>query len=105
MPHGDHEDGVAVAIEASKTELAPPPLYKIMILNDDYTPMDFVVDVLELYFGMSSEQATQIMMVIHTQGRAQCGIFTKDVAETKVSQVAQYAHECQHPLMCEIEMV
>ncbi|OUR92488.1 ATP-dependent Clp protease adapter ClpS [Gammaproteobacteria bacterium 42_54_T18] len=102
-PYDDHEGDLAVA--ESKTDLAPPPKYRIMMLDDDYTPMEFVVQVLETYFTMTREKATQIMLTVHTQGRAACGEFSKDVAETKASQVAQCARENQHPLMCEIEKV
>ena len=96
------QDGVAV-VEESKADLAPPPLYQIVMLDDDYTPMEFVVDVLQIFFTMDREKATQIMLTVHTQGKAPCGVFTKDVAETKAAQVVQYARENQHPLMCEVE--
>ncbi|OUS26022.1 ATP-dependent Clp protease adapter ClpS [Gammaproteobacteria bacterium 45_16_T64] len=102
-PYGDEEGDLAVA--ESKADVAPPPMYRIMMLDDDYTPMEFVVQVLETFFSMSREAATQIMLTVHTQGKAGCGEFTKDVAETKASQVAQCARENQHPLMCEIEKV
>ncbi|PCJ47171.1 MAG: ATP-dependent Clp protease adapter ClpS [Moraxellaceae bacterium] len=102
-PDDDYEGDLAVA--ESKADLAPPPMYRILMLDDDYTPMEFVVQVLETYFSMGREKATQIMLTVHTQGKAACGEFTKDVAETKASQVAQSARENQHPLMCEIEKV
>lgn len=73
------------------------------MLNDDYTPMDFVVEVLEMFFAMGREQATRIMLQVHTQGKAVCGVFTRDIAETKAAQVNQYARQHQHPLLCEIE--
>jgi ATP-dependent Clp protease adaptor protein ClpS len=100
-PGTDFDDGVAV--EESKPDLAPPPMYQIMMLDDDFTPMEFVVDVLQLFFGLSREKSTQIMLTVHTQGKASCGTFTRDVAETKVAQVIKYARENQHPLMCEVE--
>ena len=100
-PDTDYDDGVAV--EESKPDLAPPPMYQIVMLDDDFTPMEFVVDVLQLFFGMNREKATQIMLTVHTQGKASCGTFTKDVAETKVAQVIKFARENQHPLMCEVE--
>ncbi|WP_411267933.1 ATP-dependent Clp protease adapter ClpS [Ketobacter sp.] len=100
-PDTDYEDGVAV--EESKPDLAPPPMYQIVMLDDDFTPMEFVVDVLQMFFGMNREKATQIMLTVHTQGKASCGTFTKDVAETKVAQVIKFARENQHPLMCEVE--
>lgn len=97
----DLDDGVAV--QESKPDLAPPPLYQIVMLDDDFTPMEFVVDVLQIFFGMNREKATQIMLTVHTQGKASCGTFSKDVAETKVAQVIKFARENQHPLMCEVE--
>jgi ATP-dependent Clp protease adaptor protein ClpS len=75
----------------------------VVLLNDDYTPMDFVVDVLMKFFGMNEEKATQVMLLVHTQGKAVCGVYTRDIAETKAAQVNQYSSECEHPLLCEIE--
>jgi ATP-dependent Clp protease adaptor protein ClpS len=98
---GDHEGGLAV--QESKPQLKQPPLYKVVLLNDDYTPMEFVVDVLEIFFRMGREQATQVMLTVHTQGKGVCGIFTRDIAETKAAQVNQYARDHQHPLLAEIE--
>jgi ATP-dependent Clp protease adaptor protein ClpS len=80
-----------------------PPLYKVLILNDDYTPMDFVVIILQKYFGMNRERATQIMLQIHREGMGMCGVFTKDIASTKVEQVISYARQHQHPLACVME--
>lgn len=100
-PDTGYDDGVAV--EESRPEVAPPPMYQIVMLDDDFTPMEFVVDVLQIFFGMNREQATQIMLTVHTQGKASCGTFTKDVAETKVAQIIRFARENQHPLMCEVE--
>jgi ATP-dependent Clp protease adaptor protein ClpS len=74
-----------------------------VLLNDDYTPMEFVVEILEYFFGMSREKATQVMLAVHTQGKGVCGVFTRDIAETKAAQVNQYAKEHQHPLLAEIE--
>lgn len=92
-----------LALAELKPELKRPPLFKVIMLNDDYTPMEFVVEVLEGFFNMHREQATQVMLKVHTDGSAVCGIFTRDVAETKAAQVNQYARENQHPLLCEIE--
>ena len=92
-----------LAVEEAKPKLKPPPLYRVIIHNDDYTPMDFVVHVLELFFYMNREKATQIMLAVHTKGKAVCGVFSRDIAETKAAQVNQYAREQQHPLLCEIE--
>jgi ATP-dependent Clp protease adaptor protein ClpS len=86
-------------------KIKKPPLYKVVLLNDDYTPMEFVVEVLQTFFGMGREKATQVMLSVHTQGKATCGIFPRDIAETKSAQVNQYAQENQHPLISEIEAV
>lgn len=102
----DSQDGSrdgSLAYAELKPELKRPSMYKVIMLNDDYTPMEFVVEVLEQFFKMHREQATQIMLKVHTNGSAVCGVFTRDIAETKASQVNQYARENQHPLLCEIE--
>jgi len=78
-------------------------MYKVLLLNDDYTPMDFVVDVLQKFFGKSREQATRIMLKVHNEGRGLCGVYPRDIAATKVEQVAAYAREHQHPLVCVME--
>jgi ATP-dependent Clp protease adaptor protein ClpS len=90
-------------LEKEKTEVKPPPMYHVMLNNDDYTPMDFVIDVLERFFGMNEEKATQTMLQVHYMGKANCGTFTAEVAETKVAQVTLYAKEEQHPLLCTME--
>jgi ATP-dependent Clp protease adaptor protein ClpS len=96
-------DGEAeAAILTAKPALKPPSMYKVILLNDDYTPMDFVVDVLALFFTMDQEKATQVMLAIHTQGQAVCGVFPRDIAETKAAQVNQYSRDNQHPLLCEV---
>lgn len=97
-------DDSGVAVAPAKPELKRPPRYKVILLNDDYTPMEFVVHILELFFGMNREQATQIMLAVHTQGRAVVGIFPRDIAETKSAQVNQYAQENNHPLLSTVEM-
>jgi len=97
-----HDDG-GIAVQESKPQLKPPPLYKVVLLNDDYTPMEFVVEILEVFFNMNREKATQVMLTVHTQGKGVCGIFTRDIAETKASQVNQYARDNQHPLMADTE--
>jgi ATP-dependent Clp protease adaptor protein ClpS len=101
-PGSDQLDG-DIAVQASKPALKKPPLYKVILLNDDYTPMEFVVEVLEIFFRMNREQATQVMLTVHTQGKGVCGIYTRDIAETKMNQVNQYSREHQHPLLCEVE--
>lgn len=85
------------------TRLKPPPMYKVMLLNDDFTPMEFVVIVLQRFFSKSREQATQIMFKVHNEGAGICGIYPRDVAETKVQQVISLAREHQHPLQCVME--
>ena len=94
----------AVAIEKAKPRLSQPKMYKVVMLDDDYTPMEFVVYVLQHFFYMSTEQATQIMLKVHTEGKGVCGVYTHDVAETKREQVLEAAHENEHPLLCCIEV-
>ncbi|MDY0249248.1 MAG: ATP-dependent Clp protease adapter ClpS [Pseudomonas sp.] len=97
------QDNDDVAIAPARPVLQPPPMYRVLMLNDDFTPMDFVVEVLERFFAMTREQSTQTMLAVHNQGFAMCGVFTRDVAETKAQQVSQYARDCNHPLLCEVE--
>ena len=92
-----------VVLESQKTRTNPPPLYKVMLLNDDFTPMDFVVVVLENFFAMNREQATVVMLKVHREGRGVCGIFPHDVAATKIEQVIAFARRNQHPLACVME--
>lgn len=100
----DEFDGAAgTVLEATRPKLKRPSMYKVVMMNDDYTPMDFVIEILAAFFGMSEEQATQVMLKVHTEGKAVCGVFTRDIAETKAAQVNQYAQENEHPLICEIE--
>ena len=80
-----------------------PPLYKVMLLNDDYTPMEFVVTVLEKFFNKTHEEATQVMLNVHNKGTGICGVFPYEVAETKVAQVTEYSREQEHPLQCTME--
>ena len=98
-----HHEGSGLAVEEAKPALKAPSMYKVVMFNDDYTPMDFVVEVLQSIFNHNRELATKIMLSVHTEGHAVCGVYTRDVAETKAMQVNQYARECQHPLLCEIE--
>ena len=108
-PDEDQEDqedqGTSVAVATIKPKLKKPPLYRVIIFNDDYTPMEFVVYVLQTFFGIDRDKATQIMLAIHTHGKGVCGIFTKEVAETKSAQVNNFARENEHPLISEIEPV
>jgi ATP-dependent Clp protease adaptor protein ClpS len=90
-------------IELQKQKTQPPPMYKVMLNNDDYTPMDFVIEVLTKFFAMDLEKANQLMLTVHYHGKAVCGIYTAEIAETKVMQVNQYSRKHQHPLMCTME--
>ena len=100
MATGPREGGV---LEVEKQKVKPPPLFKVLLLNDDYTPMDFVVGVLQNFFGMTREQATQVMLKVHRDGIGVCGVYPRDLAATKVQQVAAYARRHQHPLQCVME--
>ncbi|HOB62689.1 MAG TPA: ATP-dependent Clp protease adapter ClpS [Candidatus Competibacteraceae bacterium] len=97
----DQDRGLVV--EPAGPEIKQPPMYKVILLNDDYTPMDFVVQILEHFFRMNREKATQIMLHVHTRGRGVCGVFTREIAETKVAQVNEFAQRHQHPLLCTME--
>lgn len=101
-PNMPDEDG-DVAVQSAEPALAQPPLYKVVLHNDDYTPMEFVIEVLQDFFNMDSEKAVQVMLAVHTQGKGTCGVFTRDIAETKSYQVNEYARECEHPLISDIE--
>jgi len=92
-------------LELDKTKPRPPPLYKVLLLNDDYTPMDFVVIVLQTVFAMSREKATQVMLQVHREGMGVCGTYTREVASAKVGQVIDLARKHQHPLQCTMEEV
>lgn len=90
-------------LEAERTRVKPPPLFKVILLNDDYTPMDFVVYVLERFFNKPPEEATRIMLHVHQKGVGICGVYTYEVAETKVAQVTSFARQHEHPLQCTME--
>ena len=96
-----HEEGVA--LQEALPKLKRPPMYKVVLNNDDYTPMDFVVHILEIFFSQGRENAIRIMLEVHTRGRGICGTFTYEIAETRVSQVNSYSREHQHPLLCTME--
>jgi ATP-dependent Clp protease adaptor protein ClpS len=100
----DLGDEGGMLTELSKPELKRPPMYKVILMNDDYTPMEFVIHILENFFSLEREKATQIMLKVHTEGSAVVGIFPKDIAETKSEQVNNYSQENSHPLMSVIEM-
>jgi ATP-dependent Clp protease adaptor protein ClpS len=96
-----NRDGTA--LEEAKPKLKRPPLYRVILLNDDYTPMEFVVGVLESVFGLDRNSATRIMLEVHHQGKGICGVYTYEIAETKVAQVMGLAQQHQHPLLCTME--
>jgi ATP-dependent Clp protease adaptor protein ClpS len=104
MTAGTEGTDGATALDTAKPKVKKPPLYQVILLNDDYTPMEFVVHVLQSFFGMGLEQATRVMLTVHTQGKGICGVFSRDIAETKAALVNRYSRENQHPLMCEIEL-
>lgn len=103
LPEHINDDGVAV--EEAKPKLKRPPLYNVVLLNDDFTPMEFVVHVLEEFFGMNRELAVRVMLLVHTEGKGVCGTYSREIAETKVAQVNDYSRENQHPLLCVMEYV
>ena len=100
MTGREHNGGI---LEAEKVRTKPPPLFKVLLLNDDYTPMDFVVVVLQTVFAMTRERATQVMLQVHREGMGVCGIYTREVASAKRDQVIGIAREHQHPLQCTME--
>ncbi len=95
--------GSGLELEEARPRLKRPPLYKVVLRNDDYTPMEFVVEVLQSIFRMERSKATQIMLHVHTRGKGVAGVFTYEIAETKVAQVTEYARKHQHPLLCTLE--
>ncbi len=99
----DNDSDDTVLLEPAQPKLKKPPMYKVVLLNDDFTPMEFVVHVLEAIFGHNRENATRIMLNVHKSGKGVCGIYTKDIAETKVTQVNSYSRENKHPLLCDME--
>ena len=96
-------DSYDLAVEESKPRLKEPPLYRVVLINDDYTPMEFVVEILEGIFGMERTRATQVMLEVHTKGKGVCGVYNFEIAETKVAQVMGIAQQHQHPLLCTME--
>ena len=100
----NEENGVFdLAVEEARPEVRKPPLYRVLLINDDYTPMEFVVDILESVFGMERTRATQVMLEVHTKGKGVCGVYNYEIAETKVAQVMSIAKQHQHPLLCTME--
>ncbi|HVJ63420.1 MAG TPA: ATP-dependent Clp protease adapter ClpS [Tahibacter sp.] len=99
--HQEQQHGLAV--EEARPETARPPMYQVLLLNDDYTPMDFVVHVLQSFFGFAYERAHEVMLHVHLRGRGVCGLYTREVAETKVTQVNEFSRANHHPLLCTME--
>jgi len=102
-PEKDHADGYDLAVEEARPKIKRPPLYRVVLINDDFTPMEFVVDILESVFGMERTRATQVMLEVHTKGKGVCGVFNFEIAETKVAQVMGIAKQHQYPLLCTME--
>ncbi len=103
MSDQQFDDDDTLLLQRTKPKLEKPPLFKVILINDDYTPMEFVVHVLESIFNHDRENATRIMLNVHKQGKGVCGIYTKDIAETKVAQVNSYSRQNKHPLLCDLE--
>jgi len=101
--HNYGDNALAVAVAPAKPELKQPPKYRVLMINDNYTPMDFVIEVLQGLFNMGHDSATKTMMQVHTEGQAQCGVFTFEIAEAKVEQANSYAQQHGHPLQCTME--
>ena len=99
----ENTDGYDLAVEEARPKIKRPPLYRVVLINDDYTPMEFVVDILETVFAMERTRATQVMLEVHTKGKGICGVFNFEIAETKVAQVTAIAQQHQHPLLCTME--
>ena len=97
------KDGTGLVVEEAAPKLKRPPLYQVVLINDDYTPMEFVVDILQRFFSMDRTKATRVMLEVHTKGKGVCGVFTYEIAETKVAHVLAYARQHQHPLMATLE--
>jgi ATP-dependent Clp protease adaptor protein ClpS len=98
-----HENGTGTVAVRQEQKLMPPPMYQVLLLNDDYTPMEFVVAIIQEYFSKDRETATQIMLKVHRDGKGMCGIYSKDIASTKVELVLTHARKAGHPLQCVME--
>ena len=99
----EQHDGFDLTVEEARPEVKPPPSYRVVLINDDFTPMEFVVEILEGLFNMERTRATQVMLEVHTKGKGVCGVFSYEIAETKVAQVMSIANQQQHPLLCTME--
>ncbi len=103
MTDTERNEDYALVVEEASPKVKRPPMYRVVLLNDDFTPMDFVVDVLENIFGKDRTRAVRIMLEVHTKGKGVCGVYTFEIAETKVAQVNGYSRQHQHPLLCTME--
>jgi ATP-dependent Clp protease adaptor protein ClpS len=103
--HSDEENDydTGLVVQESRPEVSEPKRYMVILVNDDFTPMEFVVEILRLFFNLNEEQATRVMLNVHTKGKGVCGTFSKDIAETKVVMVNDFAQESEHPLLCTME--
>ena len=101
VPNSKYDD--APAVEEARPKLKRPPLYKVLLLNDDYTPMEFVVHVLQRFFALPRDNAVRVMLQVHMHGKGVCGVYAREIAETKVALVNQYARDNDHPLLCAME--
>lgn len=99
----NYENQDQLLLEKVSQKAKPPKRYKVVLLNDDFTPMDFVIEVLMRFFAMDEAKAAQVMLAVHHQGKGICGVYSREIAETKAYQVNQFSREHQHPLMCQIE--
>ena len=97
------ENGTVIVRKEQKQKLKPPPMYQVLLLNDDYTPMEFVVAIIQEYFNKDRETATQIMLMVHRDGKGMCGVYPRDIASTKVELVLTHARKAGHPLQCVME--
>ncbi len=102
-PKTGRSDDHDLALEEARPKLKRPSLYRVVLINDDFTPMEFVVEVLQSIFGMERTRATRVMLEVHTKGKGVCGVYSYDIAETKVAQVSSFAQQQQHPLLCTME--
>ena len=101
----DFGSNTSALVELEEPKLKKPPLYRVILLNDNFTPMEFVIYVLQTFFGYDKEKSTQIMLAVHTKGKGVCGIYTKEVAETKSNQINNFAKQNEHPLVSDIEPI
>ncbi|MDG6773108.1 ATP-dependent Clp protease adapter ClpS [Thiomicrorhabdus sp. ZW0627] len=99
----DYDDG-NLLLEAARAKVKPPKRYQVVLLNDDYTPMDFVVEVLMRFFGLDEAKANAVMLAVHHEGKGVCGVYSREVAEMKVQQVNRFSRQNKHPLMCQLEV-